>query len=75
MLRVFLSSPDFDLTFTPNGSYFNSYDIYSLTVFLLVNPNSKVANTFIKINHEESIVYNIFRDNLPVTVAVRTDPS
>lgn len=75
MLRVFLNSPSYDLRFNPdNGTYFNSYDIQGLSVFILVNPNAKVANTTIKITHNESIVYNIFRDNLPVMVSIRTDP-
>jgi hypothetical protein len=75
MLRVFLTSPSYDLSFRPdNGTYFNSYDIQGLSVFILVNPNSKAATTTIKITHNESIVYNIFRDNLPVTVIIRTDP-
>lgn len=40
MVRVFMSSKDLDFKFSPNETYFNSYDIASLPVYVLVNPNS-----------------------------------
>lgn len=52
MLRVFLSSLNIDLTFMPNQTYFNSYDLITSSVYIFVDPNSKPKNSTIRIRHE-----------------------
>jgi hypothetical protein len=68
MVRVNISTLNKDLSFSPNQAYFNSYDVIMKQVFVLVSPNANPAFTYINVTHQESIVYNLLRDNLPVKV-------
>jgi len=68
MVRVNITTLSKDLSFSPNLSYFNSYDIITEAVFILVSPNANHAFTYINITHQESIEYSLLRDNLPIQV-------
>lgn len=73
MVRARVSSTSSDLYFSPEVIYIAGYEEVFTEADILVSASALSSFCYVNISQEESIEYNLYRDNLPQVVEIRND--